>query len=126
MFDELLRDLRRTLPAFVRRFGTDAKWPAYLVRALWPERFRCSGCGHREAYSHNERLIEECSACGKQHSILAGTMFEQIKTGLSKWFLAIYLVTLSKGGTRRSNCSGSWTLAATARLGLGCTRFAAP
>jgi hypothetical protein len=25
-------------------------------------------------------------------------MFEQTKTGLAKWFLAIYLVTSSKGG----------------------------
>jgi transposase-like protein len=43
-------------------------------------------------------LIEECAACGKQHSLLAGTIFEQTKTGLSRWFLAIYLVTSSKGG----------------------------
>ena len=27
-----------------------------------------------------------------------GTIFEQTKTGLAKWFLAIYLVTSSKGG----------------------------
>jgi transposase-like protein len=98
MSDALLRDLPRTLPVFVRRFGTDAKCRAYLVRALWPEGFRCSGCGHHEAWSHNKRLIEECRSCGKQHSILAGTMFEQSKTGLAKWFLAIYLVTSSKGG----------------------------
>jgi transposase-like protein len=98
MSDELLRGLPRDLPAFVRRFGTDAKCRAYLVRALWPEGFRCGGCGHREAYSHKKRLIEECRACGKQHSILAGTLFEQTKTGLGKWFLAIYLVTSSKGG----------------------------
>ena len=43
-------------------------------------------------------MIEECAACGKQHSLLAGTIFEQTKTGLSRWFLAIYLVTSSKGG----------------------------
>jgi transposase-like protein len=43
-------------------------------------------------------LIEECVACGKQHSLLAGTIFEQTKTGLSRWFLAIYLVTSSQGG----------------------------
>ncbi len=60
--------------------------------------FRCAGCGHGQAYSHKKRLIEECTACGKQHSILAGTLFEQTKTGLAKWFLAIYLVTSSKGG----------------------------
>jgi transposase-like protein len=98
MSDELLRDLPRDLPSFLKRFGTDARCRAYLVRARWPEGFRCAGCGHREAWSHKRRLIEECRACGRQHSILAGTIFEQTKTGLSKWFLAIYLVTSSKGG----------------------------
>ena len=44
------------------------------------------------------RLIEECAACGKQHSLLAGTIFAQTKTGLARWFLAIWLVTSSKGG----------------------------
>jgi hypothetical protein len=59
---------------------------------------RCAGCGHQRAYSPKLRLIEECAACGKQHSILAGTIFEQTKSELSRWFLAIYLVTSSKGG----------------------------
>ena len=98
MADELLTDLPRDLPSFLKRFGTDAKCRAYLVRARWPAGFRCAGCGHGQAYSHKKRLIEECTACGKQRSILAGTLFEQTKTGLAKWFLAIYLVTSSKGG----------------------------
>jgi hypothetical protein len=144
MSEELLRDLPRTLPAFVRRFGTDAQCRAYLVRALWPEGFRCSGCGHRAAWSHKRRLIEECRACGKQHSILAGTMFEQTKTGLSRWFLAIYLVTSSKGGIsamelQRQMGFGSYGTALRRLLapfpsgdrlltvdGHGCTRSAAP
>ena len=98
MADELLKDLPHDLPTFLRRFGTDARCRAYLVRARWPAGFRCTGCGHDQAWSHKKRLIEECTACGKQHSILAGTIFEQTKTGLSKWFLAIFLVTSSKGG----------------------------
>ena len=98
MADGLLQDLPRDLPTFLERFGTDEACRAYLVRARWPEGFRCSGCGHDQAYSHKKRLIEECTACGKQHSILAGTIFEQTKTGLARWFLAIYLVTSSKGG----------------------------
>ena len=65
--------------------------------ARWPEGFRCAGCGHQRAYSHKLRLIEECAACGKQHSLLAGTIFEDTKSGLAKWFLAIYLVTLEQG-----------------------------
>ena len=98
MADGLLQDLPRDLPTFLERFGTDEACRAYLVRARWPAGFRCSGCGHDQAYSHKQRLIEECRACGKQHSILAGTIFEQTKTGLARWFLAIYLVTSSKGG----------------------------
>src|SRR5918911_5139237 len=64
----------------------------------WPDGFRCGGCGHGEAYTLRTRLVYECVACRKQHSLLAGTLFEQTKTGLARWFLAIYLVTSSKGG----------------------------
>jgi transposase-like protein len=92
--DELPRDL----PSFLARFGTDAQCRAYLFAQRWPEGFRCAGCGHGAAYHHRRRLIDECVACGKQHSLLAGTMFEQTKTGLARWFLAIWLVTSSKGG----------------------------
>jgi transposase-like protein len=98
MADELLKDLPGDLPTFLKRFGSDAQCRAYLVRARWPGGFRCTGCRHDQAWSHKKRLIEECTACGRQHSILAGTLFEQTKTGLAKWFLAIYLVTSSKGG----------------------------
>ncbi|MFP4271163.1 MAG: IS1595 family transposase [Alphaproteobacteria bacterium] len=98
MAEPLFTDLPRDLPRFLERFGTDAQCRAYLVEARWPEGFRCAGCGHDRAYSHHKRLIEECRACGRQHSILAGTIFEQTKTGLARWFLAIYLVTSSKGG----------------------------
>jgi transposase-like protein len=98
MRDDLMAGLPGDLPAFLERFGSDAKCRAYLVRTRWPEGFRCEGCGHDRAYRHKKRLIEECRACGKQHSLLAGTIFEQTKTGLAKWFLAIYLVTSSKGG----------------------------
>jgi transposase-like protein len=94
----LPQDLPGDLPSFLERFGTDEKCRAYLFRARWPDGFRCAGCGHERAWAHKARLIDECAACGKQHSLLAGTIFEQTKTGLARWFLAIYLVTASKGG----------------------------
>ena len=79
MDDDLLNGLPNDLPSFVGRFGSDAQCRDYLCRARWPEGFRCAGCGHARAYSHKLRLIEECAACGKQHSLLAGTIFEQTK-----------------------------------------------
>lgn len=93
-----MRDLPKDLPSFLARFGTDAQCRDYLFAQRWPRGFCCAGCGHGVAYHHRRRLIDECTACGKQHSLLAGTMFEQTKTGLARWFLAIWLVTSSKGG----------------------------
>ena len=91
-------ELPKDLPTFLARFGTDARCRSYLYARRWPQGFCCAGCGHGAAYHHRKRLIEECAACGKQHSLLAGTIFEQTKTGLARWFLAIWLVTSSKGG----------------------------
>jgi transposase-like protein len=94
----LPHDLPGDLPSFLARFGTDEQCREYLFQARWSDGFCCAGCGHDRAWAHRQRLIYECAACGKQHSLLAGTIFEQTKTGLSRWFLAIYLVTSSKGG----------------------------
>jgi transposase-like protein len=94
----LPNDLPRDLPTFIARFGTDEQCRDHLFEARWPGGFRCRTCGHDEAYVLARRNIYECAACGQQHSLLTGTIFEQTKTGLAKWFLAIYLVTSSKGG----------------------------
>jgi len=86
------------LPNFLARFGTDAQCRAHLLEASWPDGFCCGRCGHDRAWSHHRRLIDECRARGKQHSILKGTLFEQTKSGLARWFLAIYPVISGKGG----------------------------
>ena len=91
-------DLPEDMPSFLARFGTDEQCREYLFKARWPEGFRCAACGHDDAYTLKTKIVYECVACRKQHSLLAGTIFEQTKTGLAKWFLAIYLVTSSKGG----------------------------
>src|SRR3954452_8367337 len=94
----LPNDLPRDLPTFIARFGSDDQCRDHLFKARWPEGFRCRACGHDDAYMLARRNIYECVGCGQQHSLLTGTIFEQTKTGLAKWFLAIYLVTSSKGG----------------------------
>src|SRR5919206_359017 len=91
-------DLPEDMPSFLARFGTDEQCREYLFKARWPDGFRCAACGHGDAYALRTKIVYECAACRKQHSLLAGTICEQTKTGLSRWFLAIYLVTSSKGG----------------------------
>ena len=94
----LAADLPSDLPSFNRRFGTDDACRAYLFELRWPAGFVCQKCTGRRCYAHKKRIIYECASCKKQHSLLAGTIFEQTKTGLSKWFLAIYMSTSSKVG----------------------------
>ena len=93
-----LDDLPHDLPGFLERFGTDGQCRDHLIRARWPDGFCCAACGHGRCHALRARLALECAACGKQHSYMAGTIFEQTKTGLSRWFLAIWLVSSSKGG----------------------------
>src|SRR5919202_4985000 len=94
----LLDELPQDFLAFNTRFGTDERCREYLFQARWPDGLRCDGCGRDDAYTLRTRLAYECVACGKQHSLLAGTLFEQTETGLARWLLAIYLLTSSKGG----------------------------
>jgi transposase-like protein len=94
----LPEDLPEDMLSFLARFGSDEQCREYLFEARWPDGFRCAACGHDDAYALKTKIVYECVACRKQHSLLAGTIFEQTKTGLAKWFLAIYLVTSSKGG----------------------------
>src|SRR3954451_16852602 len=91
-------NLPEDMPSFLARFGTDEQCREYLFTARWPNGFRCAACGDDDAYALRTKIVHECVACRKQHSLLAGTISEQTKTGSTKWFLAIYLVTSSKAG----------------------------
>src|SRR5947209_1879499 len=71
-------DLPEDMPSFVARFGTDEQCREYLFKARWPDGFRCSACGHDDAYALRTKIVYECVACRKQHSLLAGTIFEQL------------------------------------------------
>ena len=99
-------DLPNDLPSFLERFGTDQRCRAYLFEARSPAGLAAArpppGAGAQGAPDRR------CPACGEA-SLLAGTIFEQPDlssgrrsrtggTGLARWFLAIFLVTSSKGG----------------------------
>src|SRR5919205_4244168 len=89
-------DLPQDSPELNARSGADEQCREYLFQARRPDGFRSDGCGHGDAHAPRTRLVYGCAACGKQHSLLAGTIFEQTKTGLARWSLAVYPVASSK------------------------------
>lgn len=87
-----------SLPDFFAQFGTEAQCETALEETRWPDGFVCPECGGREhslVHRGGEKLWQ-CSACRKQTSLTAGTIFESTRLPLRLWFLGIYHLTQPK------------------------------
>jgi len=89
-----------SVPAFFEQFGTEAQCEAALETARWPEGFRCRSCGEagHSDFRVGARKTFQCRACRTQTSLIAGTLFQSTRLGLTIWFLAIYLISQAKTG----------------------------
>src|SRR6516165_3360862 len=81
------------------RYRDEAACIAALAELRWPNGFICVGCARRLAYQLAARpRVFECAACGRQHSVTAGTVFHRTRTPLRKWFAAAWLIGQDKRG----------------------------
>jgi transposase-like protein len=64
----------------------------------WPEGFRCPRCeaDHAWSFRRGRQAYRECTACGYQCSLIAGTIFEASKLPLTRWFMAMQLLSQAK------------------------------
>lgn len=92
-----MEDYPRTIAEFESRFSTEAGCREYLVRLRWPNGFRCPRCGGTKASVVRNTLFQ-CSACRRQTSVTAGTIFQDIRKPLIMWFRAMWYVTSQKNG----------------------------
>lgn len=83
---------------FLDRYGSDDKCEAALIAARWPSGFACPVCGggHCSSFRRAGRLYFQCTACRHQCSVISGTILEATKLPLTRWFLAMHLLTQSK------------------------------
>jgi transposase-like protein len=79
-------------------YGTEAQCHESLFKSRWPTGFNCPECGCHQYCFLKARKLYQCNKCHHQTSLTSGTIFEQTKLPLTKWFLAIYLITQSKTG----------------------------
>jgi transposase-like protein len=80
-------------------FNSEEKCSDYLAFQKWGDNPTCPYCENNKIYllkGENKRY--KCSACRKQFSVRVGTIFEDSKISLQKWFLAIWIVTSHKKG----------------------------
>jgi len=82
---------------FYKTYGTVEQCEEALVQSRWPQGYCCPRCNEkRSALTYNGRRLWECLGCRYQCSSIVGTIFEATKLPLTKWFLAMFLMTQSK------------------------------
>lgn len=86
------------MPEFVQRYGTEEQCAAALQAARWPNGFVCPQCGSASTTSFARSGLRywQCGSCRYQCSLLSGTIFAATKLPLTRWFLALQLLTQSK------------------------------
>lgn len=68
-------------------------------RALrWKDGAYCPHCGSTKVYHFSDNRTHKCGDCRQRFSIKVGTVFEDTKIPLRKWFAAIWLLTSHKKG----------------------------
>src|ERR1035438_4278326 len=92
-----MEEYPRTIAELEANFATDEACRAYLTRLRWPEGLVCRRCGREKFWPVRGKLLE-CSSCGCQISVTAGTIFQDTRTPLPVWFRARWWVTTQKNG----------------------------
>lgn len=70
----------------------------YFRSIRWKNGEHCPYCGHPKIYSFKNGRAFKCADCRTRFSIRVGTIFEDSKIPLRKWFQAIWFITSHRKG----------------------------
>lgn len=70
----------------------------YLEKLRWNDKVICPFCHGEKHYKFKNSRIYKCASCKKKFNAKVGTIFENTKIPLSKWFVSIYIATSHKKG----------------------------
>src|SRR5688572_7658987 len=80
---------------------------ALMTKLRWPNGVACPKCGGADPYKLTPKAqpgrparkgLYKCSQCKRQFSVTTGSVFEASHLPLSKWLMAIHLMSASKKG----------------------------
>lgn len=84
---------------FMEVFPDDATCEAHLEKMRWGGKPVCPHCRATKIWKFTKgRHRYKCGECKKIFNVKVGTIFQDTKLRLRKWFIAIYLVTNHKKG----------------------------
>jgi transposase-like protein len=87
-----------SMAEFMGRYATEEQCEAALIAARWPSGFVCPACDgpSRTSFRREGRQYWQCAACQHQCSVTSDTIFAATKLPLTRWFLAMHLLTQAK------------------------------
>ena len=86
------------LMSLMDRFGNEETCREYLEKLRWSSGVCCPRCGDLSVSQITTRDQFDCNGCRYRFSVTSGTIFDNTKLALRKWFVAIYLMIESKKG----------------------------
>jgi transposase-like protein len=87
-----------SLHEMVAAFPDEQSCIDHLRSIRWCNGAFCPHCGSLRVYHYSDKRTHKCADCRARFSIKVGTIFEDSKIGLHKWFMAIWLITSHKKG----------------------------
>jgi transposase-like protein len=88
----------KTLQQAILKFSDEQTCIDTLAAMRWPSGPICPACGHTQHYYLKTQRRWKCKECWKQFSVKVGTIFEDSPIALSKWLLALWMITNCKNG----------------------------
>ncbi len=93
------------LLSVTKTFRTEDEALDYLVGQRWPNGVKCLACGHDKVYridtigkTKKPARLFECADCKLHFSATTGTLFHDSHLPLTKWFMAMALMSEAKKG----------------------------
>lgn len=79
-------------------FSDESKCEQYFQVNRWGDNIACPHCENSKVYRFSDKRRFKCANCRKIFTVRTGTIFEDSKLPLRKWFIALHLVTSHKKG----------------------------
>ncbi len=84
---------------FLKDYGTEAQCENALFTWRFPNGFVCPECANKTCCRLRRRpRVWQCNHCRHQMSLTGNTIFANTKLPLTKWFLAMHLLSQTKTG----------------------------
>jgi transposase-like protein len=90
----------KSILEFQKEFSTEEKCREYLEQQRWNGTPACPFCGSLNVHRFPNGKIFKCreKECRSKFSVTVGTIYENTKIPLAKWFLATYILSVHSKG----------------------------